>query len=88
MIICEICGASFKSTQGLAGHKRLRHGASRPGEELQKAFGGKQLHRRVINSLADKLADRLAEAILEATDSRYWIYISRSSPARGSTSAH
>jgi choline kinase len=66
MIICDICGASFKSTQGLAGHKRLRHGAPKSGDELRKAFGGKQLHQRVINRLADKLADRLAEAILES----------------------
>ena len=66
MIICQICGASFKTTQGLAGHKRLRHGAYKPGDELQKAFGGKQLHRKVLNSLGDKLADRLAEALLES----------------------
>ena len=66
MIICDICGASFKSTQGLAGHKRLRHGAYRPSDELQKAFGGKQLHRKVMNSLGDKIADRLADAMLES----------------------
>jgi GTP:adenosylcobinamide-phosphate guanylyltransferase len=66
MIICGICGASFKTTQGLAGHKRLRHGASKPGDELQRAFGGKQLHRKVLNSLGEKLADRLAEALLES----------------------
>jgi choline kinase len=66
MIICQICGASFKTTQGLAGHKRLRHGAYKPGDELQKAFGGKQLHRKVLSSLGDKLADKLAEALLES----------------------
>lgn len=66
MIICTICGASFKTTQGLAGHKRLRHGAYKPRDEIQRAFGGKQLHRKVLSSLGEKLADRLAEALLES----------------------
>ncbi len=66
MIKCEICGSNFKTAQGLAGHKRLRHGAYKPGEEVRRAFGTKQLHRKVMNSLSEKLADRLAEAILES----------------------
>ncbi len=63
---CDICGSSFKTAQGLAGHKRLKHGAYKPGDEIRRAFGGKQLHRKVIDSLGAKLADRLAEAILES----------------------
>jgi phosphoenolpyruvate phosphomutase len=66
MIKCDVCGSSFKTAQGLAGHKRLRHGAYKPGDEIRRAFGGKQLHRKVIDSLGAKLADRLAEAILES----------------------
>jgi len=37
MINCEICGATFKTAQGLAGHKRLRHGAYGLAAELGTA---------------------------------------------------
>jgi phosphoenolpyruvate phosphomutase len=57
---------SFKTAQGLAGHKRLRHGAYKPGDEVRRAFGGRQLHRKVMSRLSEKLADRLADAILES----------------------
>jgi hypothetical protein len=65
MIHCDICGATFKTTQGLAGHKRLRHGAYGLASELGAALSGKQLHRKVLNHLGEKLADRLADAILQ-----------------------
>jgi|GEM_PF-817811 len=65
MIKCEICGDVFKTAQGLAGHKRLRHGAYGFADELGSALTSKQLHRKVVNRLGEKLADRLAEAILE-----------------------
>jgi len=66
MIKCEICGADFKTTQGLAGHKRLRHGSRSLAGELGSALSNKQLHRKVVNRIGEKLADRLAEAILES----------------------
>ena len=66
MITCEVCGATFKTAQGLAGHKRLRHGAYGLADELGAALTSKQLHRKTLNSLGEKLADRLAEAILES----------------------
>ena len=66
MIACDICGAVFKTAQGLAGHKRLRHGAYGLATELGIALTNKQLHRKVLNRLGEKLADRLAEAILES----------------------
>ena len=62
MVTCEICGAVFKNTQGLAGHRRLRHTDQKPGFALT----GHQLYRRVLQRLADKLAERLANGILEA----------------------
>lgn len=65
MIKCEICGNVFKTAQGLAGHKRLRHGAYGLADELGSALTSKQLHRKVVNRLGEKLADRLAEAIME-----------------------
>lgn len=65
MIKCEICGATFKTAQGLAGHKRLRHGAYGFNNELGAALTGKQLHRKVLDHLGEKLADRLADAIIE-----------------------
>jgi len=65
MINCEICGATFKTAQGLAGHKRLRHGAYGLAGELGAALTGKQLHRKVLDHLGEKLADRLADAIIE-----------------------
>ena len=66
MITCETCGATFKTAQGLAGHKRLRHGAYGLADELGATLTSKQLHRKILNRLAEKLADRLAEAILES----------------------
>jgi len=66
MVTCDICGAAFKTAQGLAGHKRLRHGAYGLATELGIALTNKQLHRKVLNRLGEKLADRLAEAILES----------------------
>lgn len=65
-ITCDICAESFKTAQGLAGHKRLRHGAYGLAGELGVALTNKQLHRKVLQRLGDKLADRLAEGILEA----------------------
>ncbi len=66
VITCEICGAAFKTTQGLAGHKRLRHGAYGLANELGTTLTSKQLHRKILNRLGEKLADKLAEAILES----------------------
>ncbi len=66
MITCDICGATFKTVQGLAGHKRLRHGAYGLADELGPILTSKQLHRKILNSLGEKLADRLAKAILES----------------------
>ncbi|TET16221.1 MAG: phosphocholine cytidylyltransferase family protein [Dehalococcoidia bacterium] len=66
MVTCDICGALFKTAQGLAGHKRLRHGAYGLATELGIALTNKQLHRKVLNRLGEKLADRLAEAILQS----------------------
>lgn len=65
MVTCEICGATFKTAQGLAGHKRLRHGAYGFASELGTTLTSKQLHHKILNRLGDKLADRLAEAILK-----------------------
>jgi choline kinase len=65
VITCDICGATFKTAQGLAGHKRLRHEAYKLAGELGTALTGKQLHRKILNRLGDKLADRLAEAVLK-----------------------
>ncbi len=61
MITCDICGASFKTTQGLAGHKRLRHASQQAGFPLS----GQQLRRKVLQHLVDKVADKLADAILD-----------------------
>jgi len=66
MITCEVCKAVFKTAQGLAGHKRLRHGAYGLANELGTTLTSKQLHRKILNHLGEKLADRLAEAILES----------------------
>ena len=65
MVTCDICGATFKTAQGLAGHKRLRHGAYQLASELEVTLSSKKLHRKVLEHLGDKLADRLAEAILQ-----------------------
>ncbi len=65
MITCQVCGREFKTAQGLAGHKRIRHGEHGLAGELESALSGKQLHRKVLSRLGDKLADRLADAILE-----------------------
>jgi hypothetical protein len=27
MVVCEICGEEFETSQGLAGHKQFKHGA-------------------------------------------------------------
>lgn len=72
MIRCEICGATFKTAQGLAGHKRLRHGAYRLADEIGLNLTGRQLHRKILNHLSEKLADRLAEAILERHGQEIW----------------
>ncbi|MFC1906674.1 sugar phosphate nucleotidyltransferase [Chloroflexota bacterium] len=61
MIKCETCGTIFKTTQGLAGHRRLRHRASEP----DTGFTDKQLYSKLLNRLSEKLADKLADAILE-----------------------
>ena len=72
MITCEICGMNFKTAQGLAGHKRLRHGTHRPVDEIGPTLTGRQLHRKVINRLGEKLADILAESILETHGKDIW----------------
>ena len=61
MIICDICGVTFKTTQGLAGHKRIRHAK----EQAALTLSGQQLQRKVLQHLADKVAGKLADAILE-----------------------
>lgn len=66
MVTCEICGASFKTAQGLAGHKRLKHGA-----QQQPQFVKQQLYRKVLQHTADKIADRLADAILKAQGEQF-----------------
>ncbi len=66
MVPCDICGEVFKTAQGLAGHKRLRHGAYGVAGELGIVLSNKQLHRKVLQRLGEKLADRLAEVILES----------------------
>lgn len=68
MIACDICGSTFKTAQGLAGHKRLLHGTYVLGDELGTTLTSKQLHRKILNHLGDKLADRLAETILESCE--------------------
>jgi len=65
MITCEICGSNFKTAQGLAGHKRLRHRADELAGELVSTLTNKRLHRKILDRLVEKLADRLAEVILE-----------------------
>ncbi len=62
MLNCEICGRTFKNTQGLAGHLRLRHAVQKPALTL----AGQPLYHKVLQHLADKLAEKLADAILEA----------------------
>jgi choline kinase len=66
MVTCDICGDAFKTAQGLAGHKRLRHGSYSLASELGITLTNKQLHRKVLQRLGEKLADRLAEAVLES----------------------
>ena len=66
MVTCDICGATFKTAQGLAGHKRLRHGTHKLADELGATLTSKQLHRKIVDHLGEKLADRLAETILES----------------------
>jgi len=66
MVTCDVCGESFKTPQGLAGHKRLRHRSEGVAGDLGGTLSTGQLHRKVLQRLGDKLADRLAEAILEA----------------------
>ena len=66
MITCDICRVTFKTAQGLAGHKRLRHSAYQFASQVETTLSGKKLHRKVLEHLGDKLADRLAEALLES----------------------
>lgn len=70
MIACEICGATFKTAQGLAGHKRLRHGSYSLVNGVAPTLTNEQLHRKVLSRLGEKLADRLAEAIFESYGQR------------------
>jgi choline kinase len=72
MLTCEICGRTFKTTQGLAGHKRLRHETSKSADETITTILGRQLHRKILNRLSDKLADRLAEAIIQIKGRDVW----------------
>ncbi len=61
MVNCEICGASFKNTQGLAGHKRIRHAEQ---QQPVLAIPLPQLYRRISQRLIDKLAERLADSVM------------------------
>jgi choline kinase len=72
MIRCEICGSFFKTAQGLAGHKRFRHGTHGLADEMGTGLTGKELHRKTINHLSEKLADRMAEAILQRHGQEIW----------------
>ncbi|MBI2846557.1 MAG: phosphocholine cytidylyltransferase family protein [Chloroflexi bacterium] len=64
MVRCETCGAEFKNTQGLAGHRRIKHTAPGVDLGLARALTGVRLHRDLGRRLTEKIADRLAEAIL------------------------
>lgn len=72
MIACEVCGTTFKTAQGLAGHRRLRHGPDRLIEDMGSALTGKQLRRKVLNRVGEKLADTLAEAIMQIHGQDIW----------------
>jgi len=72
MIRCEICGSVFKTAQGLAGHKRFRHGTNRLADEMGTALNIRELHRKILNHLSEKLADRMAETILEKHGEEIW----------------
>ncbi len=63
---CDICGTEIKTAQGLAGHKRFRHGPAGLASELETTLVSRQLHRKVFGRLSDRLADKLADAILES----------------------
>jgi len=63
---CDICGVEFKTAQGLAGHKRFRHGPAGLASELETTLVSRQIHRKVFSRLSDRLADRLADAIMES----------------------
>ena len=92
MLNCAICGGTFKTAQGLAGHKRLRHGAYGLASELGATLNGKPLHRKIISHLGEKLADRLAETILESHGEEivdlYWDELSRQGLDLRSLSRH
>ncbi|MFC1942663.1 NTP transferase domain-containing protein [Chloroflexota bacterium] len=59
---CDECGKRFKTSQGLAGHKRLSHKS----DELKSFLSRKQLHSKVINHMAEKIADKLADSFIES----------------------
>jgi phosphoenolpyruvate phosphomutase len=72
MITCETCGATFKTTQGLAGHRRLRHSADEFASEMGSLLTGKQLRRKILSRVGEKLADTLAEAIIQSYGQDIW----------------
>ena len=69
---CEICGGFFKTAQGLAGHRRLRHATGTRAGEAGATLTSRQLQRKVLDRLSEKLADRLAESILETHGQEIW----------------
>ena len=56
---CDICHKECKTAQGLAGHRRLRHGTA------ETPLFGRQFDRRVTQRLGDKVAERVAAVIME-----------------------
>ncbi len=65
MLDCDICHGEFKTAQGLAGHRRLRHGTTQMPLEAETPLFGRQLGRRVSQRLGDKVAERVADIIME-----------------------
>lgn len=66
MIKCELCGMEFKTTQGLAGHKWLKHKMveGKPQAERRQAevkAGNVELSAGAISMIAKKVAEILAQ---------------------------
>ena len=68
---CAECGQSFKTTQGLAGHRRLQHSAStaRELEERKRSAEQKEAELRARQEAAERKAAEAARAA-EATKRR------------------
>lgn len=63
MVKCEICGAEFKNTQGLRGHKTFKHGESKPPALWQTSTTQQQ-----VSNLSVRLEQ--VESILEQAVSK------------------